>query len=783
MQTFENFNQMLELNGINYFLTSVAIYSLSHPTVHYLNYFLDLYFPPEWLKAALVLTLMSTWVLVGLFAYLNRYTQRPYFTSWTAGWLFYALWIISMICFVNVKNPPSMEWINLACIGVCATFLFWGSLQFQGNDRCQREMGLAIFMIVLWSYVAHIFLAGSLWFSLPLFLILSLASFLTAGCFFQDRFNRQYVGASILGLGFTLWGIQMASQPFVDVMFPTLRPTLFVGASTTQLVIAIGMIVLMLEEVRGETILLRNQIKADVHLTQQLQKEITISENKYEHLFKHARDVILIVNPVNLRILEANHAAEILTGYSREELLRLRLVNLYPCLQDKEKEIAKNPNQVQEIFTTYGNLSLQRKDNSLIMTEGSASLMDDDETRIIQIFLREVTERHRLEQQLRQAEKFSSLGQLIAGVAHELNNPLAVINGYAQLLVTKSTMDEKMRDDLLKIQRESEQASKIVQNFLALAREHPMEKINVDINELIKVSLELLEYDLKTARIRLVQELTPNLPEVFADPNQLEQVFLNIINHAIRSIEDQQEKMLKIRTESSSACVKVIVMNYGKGIPDTVLEKIFDPFFTTKIEGGKTGLGLSIAYSIVKEHSGNIYAQNHSQGGVTFTVELPISNIRKSQPGYSNKLPSKKSSTTLPCRLSQVLVIDEGKTIHDVFTELLMEYSCYVQSVTSCIQAMKLIQQQEFDLILCNLQRDGQKFYEEVKQIKPTLATKFIFITDAPPNPAILDFLRRSNNRWLSKPFNFREVEKLLADHFWKIQEEEGLSTSPPKSG
>ena len=752
-------------------------------SLNQLHYLLDLYFPPEWLKAALVLALLSTWVLVGLYAYLNRYTRRPYFAMWTAGWLFYALWLTSSISFLDLDNPPQWEWVKLSCIGICAIFLFWGALNFRGSHRGQREMALTVVMMLLWSYVARNSFESKFWLAMPLFSILSLSSFLTAACFFSQRLSNRYIGASMLGLGFVIWGIQMAFQPAFEID-DAMRPTGFVVISITQLLIAVGMIVLMLEEVRGETTSLRDQLKADARLTRRLQKEIEFTEDKYEHLFENANDGIFVVDPRSLQILEVNRAAQALSGYSRDELLQLRFVNLCPFLREKEREIGENPEALSKIFTSYGNVPLTRKDNNMLLTEGAASMMATPKGITVQVFLREVTERRRLEQQLRQAEKLSALGQLISGVAHELNNPLAVISGYAQLLSMRPTADEKIRSDLLKIQRESERASKIVQNFLTFARKHPMEKSNVNLNELVDISLDLLDYDLRASGVKLVKELQVPLPPVFGDPNQLEQVLLNLINNAVHAMEgSRREKILKIRTEASEPFVRLMVLDHGHGIPQAIIEKIFDPFFTTKEVGAGTGLGLSISYSIIKEHSASIYAANHGEGGAIFTLEFPISHAKPGERKGDQPSPMRKSGVIPPARVFEVLVVDDEVAILDVFSELLADKFCRVHGATNGIQAMKLIERQDFDLIVSDLKMpgmDGRRLYDWVTETKPVLAPRFIFVTGDTNSPRTLEFLQQSGNRWLTKPFNFREVGALFKDHFQRFTKEQARESAPP---
>jgi PAS domain S-box-containing protein len=497
-------------------------------------------------------------------------------------------------------------------------------------------------------------------------------------------------------------------------------------------------------------------------------------EDRYRHIFEHASDSIFIVDPENLQIIEANQAAQMLTGYTGEELCQLKFSAICSFLKDRENEISGNPTQIQKIFSSIVNMPLRRKDQNVVFTEGSAMVLKSESgPTTIHIFLQEFTERRHLEHQLRQAEKLSALGQLISGVAHELNNPLAVISGYAQLLTMRPVVDEKTRNDLVKIQRESERASRIVQNFLTFARKHPMEKTNVNINELVEITLELIDYDLRASGVRLVRELKPDLPEVFADLNQLEQVFLNIINNAVHAMEgNAREKVLTIRTESSPTHVKVQMIDSGCGIDPSIVGKIFDPFFTTKEVGVGTGLGLSISYSIVKEHAGNIYATNNPEGGAVFTVELPISSKRRSSRAIEDN-GMKGLSSLSNHRPFEVLVVDDETSIQDVFTELLAVVACKVQCASNGLQAIKLIEQQDFDLIVCDLKMpgmDGRRLFETTKEGKPHLTSKFIFITGDTNSPKAFDFIKETGNRWMAKPFNFKEIDSLFYEHFKKIQ-------------
>ena len=260
-------------------------------------------------------------------------------------------------------------------------------------------MSLMVCFVTAWSYAAQHYLKGLIWFSWPLFLILSLASFFTAGYFFQKRLNSRYVGASMLGLGFVLWGFQMFFYPFAEVT-QFMRSTNLVTTSITQLVITMGMVVLMLEEVREKTLTLQDQIGVDIRLRRELQSEIEFSKDKYKHVLDYTTDSVFVVDSGTFQILEINHAAQVLTGYSSEELLQLRFIDLCTFLKEKEQTIANEPKQIQKVFIARGDMPLQRKDRTTVIVEGSAlAVIHGTNRQAVQIFLRKVTDHYSLKQQ------------------------------------------------------------------------------------------------------------------------------------------------------------------------------------------------------------------------------------------------------------------------------------------------------------------------------------------------------------------------------------------------
>jgi two-component system NtrC family sensor kinase len=219
------------------------------------------------------------------------------------------------------------------------------------------------------------------------------------------------------------------------------------------------------------------------------------------------------------------------------------------------------------------------------------------------------------------------VGQLIAGVAHELNNPLTAILGYAQLLETEP-IGEQARDYVRKLYQQTRRTHRVVQNLLSFSRQRRPVQSQVDLRRVLEDSLALREFDLKLNGIQVEIDHDPALPFILGDAHQLEQVFLNIINNAVDSIMDLGAGgSLKIRTYSADRQVCVEFRDTGSGLKDP--GKIFDPFYTTKKIGKGSGLGLSICYGIVKEHGGDIAAFNHEQGGAVLQLKLPVGGLQQ----------------------------------------------------------------------------------------------------------------------------------------------------------
>jgi two-component system NtrC family sensor kinase len=281
-----------------------------------------------------------------------------------------------------------------------------------------------------------------------------------------------------------------------------------------------------------------------------------------------------------------------------------------------------------------GELVATRKNGEEVIIRVSAGMVRDEHGNPIQTissFL-DITElkileeeKQRMEEQLQITGRLAAVGELTAGVAHELNNPLAAIQAYAELLSERDDLDETTKSDVETIYKEAKRASRITSNLLSFARRYKPEKSLISINDVIRKSLELHAYRMKVNNIEIVTDLDPDLPMLMADFHQMQQVFVNIITNAEQAMTKAHGKgKLIVKTQEKGNVIQIIFSDDGPGISEEDLKSIFNPFFTTKEVGEGTGLGLSICYGIVQEHGSALYAKSKLGDGATFTVEMPI---------------------------------------------------------------------------------------------------------------------------------------------------------------
>ncbi|MEW5870295.1 MAG: PAS domain S-box protein [Chloroflexota bacterium] len=390
----------------------------------------------------------------------------------------------------------------------------------------------------------------------------------------------------------------------------------------------------------------------------------------------------------------------------------------------------------------------------------------------------------RTQARLVQSEKLAAIGELVAGVAHELNNPLTSVVLFAQLLQAQSA-DIRFNRDLDRIVTEAQRASRIVRGLLEFARQRPAERKPVQINSVLQGALELLGYELRTHNIQVETKFAVDLPYTMADPHQLQQVFVNIITNAWQAMHGQsgQAGRLLVTTElglsifgiaqaDKSPMVRIRFRDNGPGIAPETLATIFDPFFTTKPPGQGTGLGLSICHGIVSEHGGHIWAESEIGQGTTFYIELPLilpEEIEIHGLLFSTTAEEKKIDPER--QVARILVIDDEPGVLEVLKRILEQEGFLVEAVNNAMVGLELLKNDHYALILCDIrmpEMSGLEFYQMLELIYPELTQRVVFSTGDSVSAGTRQFLEKNALVCLNKPF---ELDELLQQVREKLEQ------------
>jgi two-component system NtrC family sensor kinase len=354
-------------------------------------------------------------------------------------------------------------------------------------------------------------------------------------------------------------------------------------------------------------------------------------------------------------------------------------------------------------------------------------------------------------------------------VAHELNNPLTAILGYAQLL-EGTDLDHRSADYVRKLFKQAQRTHRVVQNLLSFARQSKPQKKEVDLRKVLEESLALREYDLKVNNVTLEHDVPENLPSVVADPHQLEQVFLNIINNALDAmLEGSGSGVLKVRAFRKDKFVCVVFDDSGPGIKDA--SRIFDPFYTTKSAGKGTGLGLSICYGIVKEHGGEIAARNREQGGASIEVRLRASE----KPALTETVPPVRRESLLKGR---VLLVEDEEAVLEFEHDVLVGAGADVTTSMNLDEAKERLRSSSFDVIVMNGRMPGgysaQEMYAWIAINRAGMENKLLLMFSSVTDPATRSFLEQSHVPSLAKPFEVADLISQVRGLLQKEQAEAG---------
>ena len=360
---------------------------------------------------------------------------------------------------------------------------------------------------------------------------------------------------------------------------------------------------------------------------------------------------------------------------------------------------------------------------------------------------------------LYQSEKLAALGTLLAGVSHELNNPLSVVIGQATLL-EETAADAGIGQRAERIRRAAERCSRIVRTFLALARQRHPEFKMVNLNDVVEMGVDLLAYQLRTSAISVALDLEPDLPAVMADPDQLHQVVTNLIvnaQQAMATVEAPRVLSIATRSDGAANLVRLVVNDRGPGLPAEVRTRVFEPFFTTKSAGGGTGIGLSMCHNIVRSHGGRISAGEAPEGGARFIVELPIRAVSSAPPANCAEV-----AAVVACR---ILIVDDEAEIAETLREILQRHGYETEVAESGLGALERLEAQPYDIVLSDLRMpglDGPGLYRRIRERYPSLVCRVAFITGDTLSADIQSFLNEAQVPCLEKPFTTEDVVRLI---------------------
>jgi PAS domain S-box-containing protein len=518
----------------------------------------------------------------------------------------------------------------------------------------------------------------------------------------------------------------------------------------------------------------------DITESKRVEEELRDREAKFRYLFEHSQIANALVG-LDGKIIDVNQAAADFYGYDKDEIIGKNLLEfIAPESKTKVTEAFAHglvhthadPLEVEAI-TKEGK-------RTFFFPGGYHTLFEGGKETGFLISVVDITQRKRAEEERRQLEqkaqfssRLASVGELAAGVAHEINNPLTAVIGYASLLLDRKDIPGDIRRDLEVINVGARRVAGIVGKLLVFARQTKPERKYIDINEIVSATLDLRAYSLQSSNVKVILQLDPDLPKTVADPAQLQQVFLNLIINAETEIKlGHGGGKLAIKTEKiGDNFIRISFRDNGLGIDKKNLDRIFDPFFTTRKVGEGTGLGLSVCHGIVTEHKGRIWAESQLGKGATFIVELLVVAADEQL-----ELPEPVVEEAQKVAKAKILVVDDETVVSQFVNEILTDEGHEVEAVDSAEKALEKVKGEKYEVIMLDIKMPGMsgiELYRYFQQTSPTLAERVVFITGDVMGASTTAFLSKTKVPYVIKPFDAgqvkTEINRVLAEKASKV--------------
>ncbi len=496
---------------------------------------------------------------------------------------------------------------------------------------------------------------------------------------------------------------------------------------------------------------------------------LNVAETISTAIIKTSIDPIMVVDEEGV-LLDLNPAAMATFGYSRANAVGRSIADLIipPALRDAHaRGMARYTSTgISRVLDQRLTMEAQRADGTLLPIELTISEIQLPQRRVFTAHLRDLTQAREAERQveqqrerLHQAEKLSAMGSLLAGVAHELNNPLAILVAQSTLLM-ETAADAAQRRRAERIHAAADRAGRIVKSFLAMARQRPEKREPTQINDLVRATADMLAYGLRSHDVTLDLDLDPSLPSIVADRDFIGQVIANLVINAQHALVDMEPpRQVSISTRRKNGHVRLVVSDNGPGVPEAIAGRIFEPYFTTKPAGVGTGIGLSICKTVVESHGGSIALDRSEAGGARFTVLIPVA--AGEADAAAAEEPTAQDGLT-------ILVVDDEADVRSSLAEMLELLGHHVLPAQTAREALEEGAVLDADLVFVDLRMpgvDGLRFRDRAIALNPRLADRVVIMTgDAVEGPgAIARHAGEGAVLTMEKPFTMGDVRRVLS--------------------
>ena len=490
-------------------------------------------------------------------------------------------------------------------------------------------------------------------------------------------------------------------------------------------------------------------------------------EDRYRALVENSPGGVLHLDAEG-RIIYANPAVTDITGHEKSWILS-RIGKL------TDLAVAGDNNTLQEaIGAALRGVPCRDMEFHLSHADGgvrwvTASLQplltDNGEPRGVVVLMRDKTRERELQEKLTQSEKLSAIGTLVSGVAHELNNPLAGILGFAQLLLGRPP-EQWTHADLEKIEKNAKRCRGIVENLLSFARQSRMPKRLANINEVIESVLNLMDFQLRNDNVGIRRDFDSRIPPFALDRGRWQQVFTNLTNNAHDAVmaREGEDREIRFETRLVGERVTIRVADSGPGVSKHKRSRIFDPFFTTKDKG--TGLGLSICFGIVQDQGGTIGVEQSEMGGAAFVIDIPVETGSETSHGLRPR--PRPEPTTGNGNGRRVLVVDDDAYVCDVVSRALQNHGYEVLVAREGSEALRMARDERLDVVVSDVRMpgdiDGIELFDALTRERPTLARNFVFMTGNTLDNRTMGRLESLDVRFVEKPFDIHHLASIVGE-------------------